>query len=169
MENKQVTINSRKFDGKIHRSWQANLIERRSSLLIFLGKFDAEINHSNLGVIRRGTISYEYYWLDRWYNIFQFHEPGGELRNFYCNISEPPKFQADVLDYVDFDIDILVWKDFSYEILDLEEFDENKMKFNYSPKIIKQVNESVSEVESLIQNCRFPFDLKDYQKNKLSR
>lgn len=160
LENKLVTINSRKFDGKIHRSWQARLIDRHGSLLIFLGEFEAEVNHSQLGVIRRGTISYEYYWFDRWYNIFQFHQPGGELRNFYCNISEPPKLQGNILDYVDFDIDILVWKDFSYEILDLEEFDENKLKFNYSSKIIKNIQRSVSEIESLIENRRFPFDLK---------
>ena len=163
LENQLVNINSRKFDGKVHRSWQASLIERRDSLLIFVGEFEREVIHSNLGVIRRGTVSYEYYWLDRWYNIFQFHEPDGELRNFYCNISEPPKLFKNILDYVDFDIDILVWKDFSYEILDLEEFDENRRKFNYPSKIIKRVHQSISEIEFLIQNRRFPFDLKDFQ------
>lgn len=163
LENQIVNINSRKFDGKVHRSWQANLIERRDSLLIFVGEFEKEVKHSNLGIIRRGTVSYEYYWLDRWYNIFQFHEPEGELRNFYCNISEPPKLEKNILDYVDFDIDILVWKDFSYEILDSEEFNENKRKFNYPSKIIKKVHQSVSEIEWLIQNRRFPFDLKDFQ------
>ena len=162
-----VTINSRKFDGKIHRSWQAELIERRDSLLIFMGKFAEEINHTNLGVIRRGTISFEYYWFDRWYNIFQFHEPDGELRNFYCNISQPPKLQRNVLDYVDFDIDILVWKDFSFEILDLEEFDENKKKFKYPAKIINEIQKSVSQIKFLIQKRRFPFDIKDLQINKM--
>ncbi len=162
-----VTINSRKFDGKIHRSWQAELIEQRDSLLIFMGKFAKEINHTNLGVIRRGTISYEYYWLDRWYNIFQFHEPDGELRNFYCNISQPPKLQQNVLDYIDFDIDILVWKDFSLEILDLEEFDENKKKFKYPAKIINKIQKSVSEIKFLIQKRHFPFDVNDFQINKM--
>ena len=163
LENQLVIINSRKFDGKVHRTWQANLIERRDPLLIFLGKFKEEVKHTNLGVIRRDTISYEYYWLNRWYNIFQFHEPDGELRNFYCNISEPPKLEKNILNYVDFEIDILVWKDLSYEILDIEEFDENKRKFNYPSKIIKKVYQSVSEIESLIENRRFPFDLKDFQ------
>lgn len=159
--NQLVIINSRKFDGKIHRTWQAELIERRGSLLIFMGRFAEEINHANLGIIRRGTISYEYYWLDRWYNIFQFHEPDGELRNFYCNISQPPKLRRNILDYIDFDIDILVWKDFSYETLDLEEFDENKRKFKYPPKIINKIQNSVSEIKFLIQNRRFPFDFKN--------
>jgi len=76
---KKITINSRKFDGKIHRSWQAESIAQKDSLLIFVGEFDKEVKHSHLGVIRRGTISYEYYWLDRWYNVFRFHEPDGDL------------------------------------------------------------------------------------------
>ena len=161
MGNQLVTINSRKFDGKIHRSWKAELLERRDSLLIFKGEFADEINHTNLGVIRRGTISNEYYWFDRWYNIFRFHEPDGALRNFYCNISQPPKLLGNVMDYIDFDIDILVWRDFSYETLDLEEFDENKMKFKYPGQIINNIQKSVSEIKFLIRNRHFPFDIKD--------
>lgn len=168
LENNLITINSRKFDGEIHRSWQAYFIERQNSLLVFLGRFEKEIIHPNLGIIRRGTISYEYYWLDRWYNIFQFHEPEGDLRNFYCNISEPPIFENNVLNYVDFEIDLLIWKDFSYEILDIEEFEENKKKFNYSSEIVKKVYQSVSAIETLIHSRSFPFDLRKFEKNELS-
>jgi protein associated with RNAse G/E len=71
------------------------------------------------------------------------------------------------LDYIDFDIDILVWKDFSFEILDLEEFDENKKKFKYPAKIINNIQKSVSEIKFLIKKRHFPFDVKDFQLNKL--
>ncbi len=54
-----VTINSRKFDGTIHRTWNANLIERKDTLLIFVGEFEREVKHSHLGVIGRGKISYK--------------------------------------------------------------------------------------------------------------
>lgn len=163
LKNRIVTINSHKFNGKIHRSWEAELIEQRDSLLIFKGEFAEEINHTDLGVIRRGTISFEFYWLDRWYNVFRFHEPDGELRNFYCNVSHPPKLEENVLDYIDFDIDILVWKDFSYQILDLEEFDENRRILKYPSEIVDQVQASVSEIELLIGKRQFPFDTQDYQ------
>jgi uncharacterized protein len=154
-----VIINSRKFDGKIHRSWKAELVEQKNSLLIFVGEFEIEVNHSHLGVIRRGTLSYEFYWLDRWYNIFRFHEPGGALRNFYCNINMPPKFENGVLDYVDLDIDILVWKDFKYEILDADEFEENAQTYNYSNNLKQTVASNVKELISLIENRKFPFNL----------
>jgi protein associated with RNAse G/E len=158
--NKIITINSRKYDGKPHRSWKAELIETNNSLFEFVGKFEKEIIHSHLGVIGRDTISYEFYWLERWYNVFRFHEPDGSLRNFYCNINMPPKFESGVLDYVDLDIDIVVWRDFSRQILDVEEFEVNSDKYNYPNALRKKVRDSLSELISMIDNKVFPFDYK---------
>ena len=156
-KRKKITINSRKFDGNIHRSWKAELIEQKDSLLVLVGEFDREIKHAHLGVIRRGTISYEYYWLDRWYNIFRFHEPDGELRSFYCNVSLPPTYENGVLDYVDLDIDVLVWKDFSLVVLDLDEFAENAEKYRYPTEVFDKAKESLAELKVMIEKKLFPF------------
>ncbi len=153
-----VTINSRKFDGQIHRSWHAELIEKKDSLLMFVGKFEKEIKHSHLGVIRRGTVSYEFYWLKRCYNVFRFHEPNGKLRNFYCNINLPPTFENNILDYIDLDLDVLVWQDFNFQILDLDEFEQNARKFSYPDSIRRKAKKNLAELVYLIENRKFPFD-----------
>lgn len=158
--NSIVTINSRKFDGIVHRSWKANLISKTESQLIFLGEFEKQVEHPHLGVIRRGTLSYEYYWLDRWYNIFRFHEPDGKLRNFYCNINLPPTFENGILDYIDLDIDLLVWKDFSFEVLDLVDFEENAKRFSYSDELRRKVNFYLDKLITLVKNKSFPFNEK---------
>lgn len=155
-----IIINSRKFDGVIHRTWKAKLIEQNNSLLSFVGEFEKEVFHPSLGVIRRGTISYEFYWLDRWYNVFRFHEPDSSLRNFYCNVNMPPTFINEVLNYVDLDVDILIWKDFSYQVLDLDEFEDNARKYSYPEDLRRKVQTSVSELIFLIENRIFPFDYK---------
>ncbi len=111
-----------------------------------------------MGIIRPGTVSYEFYWLDRYYNIFRFHEPNGKFRNFYCNISLPPKFENGVLDYIDLDVDIIVWTDFSYQILDLHEFEENAEKFSYDEVSKNIVKTSLQKLIFLIENRQFPFD-----------
>lgn len=159
--NKTFTINSLKYDGEIHRSWKADVVKETKNLIIFKGNFENEIKHSHLGVIRRGTISYEFYWKNRWYNIFRFHEPEGGLRNFYCNINHPPAIENNQLNYIDLDVDVLVWKDLSVEILDLDEFEENAEKFAYTNELRKKVDESLSEVLELIKNKNFPFDYKE--------
>lgn len=154
-----VTVNSRKFDGTIHKTWTVNFIDRKNSLLTFVGEFEKEITHPHLGVIRRGTVSYEFYWLDAWFNVFRFQESDGSLRNFYCNINMPPQFADGVLDYVDLDIDILVWRDFSVEILDIEEFAENSEKFNYSAEIKIKVRENLKKLLELVEKREFPFNI----------
>lgn len=156
---KDVVINSRKFDKSIQRSWKADLIEQQNSLLVFVGVFNETVTHPFLGVIRRGTVSFEYYWLDEWFNVFRFHEPEGELRNFYCNLNMPPVFQNGVLDYVDLDIDIIVWKDFSYEIHDLDDFEKNSKKYNYPDALKNTVEIKLKNLLEKIQNGNFPFDI----------
>lgn len=159
MKNQSVTINSRKFDGRIHRTWQADLIEKTEELFTFVGVFEQEVKHPDLGLIRPGTISYEYYWPDRWYNVFKFHEPEGQLRNFYCNINFPPRFQNAVLDFIDLDIDLLVWRDFSWQRLDVEEFEQNTLVYGYSEEIVKKVSATVAELEEMIRERIFPFQI----------
>ncbi len=131
MHNQVVTVNSRRYDLSIKRSWKCRLIERSDPFLLFVGEFECDVEHPDLGLIKRGTISYEYYWLDRWYNVFRFHEPNGDFRNYYCNINRPPQFGNGVLDYVDLDIDIVVWPDWRYVILDTNEYEQNSEFFNY--------------------------------------
>lgn len=145
-----TTINSRKYDGAIRRSWKADLVERREPLLMFVGEFDSPVDHPDLGHIAAGTRSYEYYWLDRWYNVFRFHEPTGELRAYYFNINMPPTFDGEVLDYVDLDIDVLVRPDLTYAILDREDFEMNAAAFGYPPALNLRVEETLTElVESI--------------------
>ena len=123
-----------------------------------MGVFESEIHHPLLGIIRRGTVSYEYYWLERWYNVFRFHEPDGAFRNYYCNINMPPKFGGGVLDYVDLDIDVLVGSDGQYSILDVEEFEENAERFNLSAESRANAAAGLDELIKLISDRKFPFD-----------
>ena len=152
-----VTINSRKFDGRIGKSWTCELTEQTGDLLVFVGEFDLEVNHEHLGLIESGTISYEYYWLNRWYNVFRFHEPEGTFRNYYCNINMPPTFADGVLDYIDLDIDILVSKDWSYRIVDSDEFEQNALKHGFSDDLRAKVAAAVGDLIAMIEQREFPF------------
>ena len=154
-----ILVNSRKYDGTIHHTWKADLIGQKETMIVLAGEFVEEIRHSKLGVIRRGTISYEYYWLDRWYNIFRFHNPEGDLRNYYCNICMPAEFKDGVLDYVDLEIDLLISNDFKTEILDSDEFELNAVKFEYPSEIKEKVRQTTQTLLNVISNREFPFFL----------
>jgi protein associated with RNAse G/E len=125
---------------------------------MLLGVFDKQIEHSQLGIIQAGTLSYEYYWFDRWYNVFRFHEPDGTLRNYYCNVNMPPKLEGDVLSYVDLDIDVFVSKDFEAAVWDMDEFNENAARYKYPADIMSNAQEALSKVLHLIEGRAFPFN-----------
>jgi protein associated with RNAse G/E len=160
MSERQITINARKYDGHIRRSWSGGLVSQTDTHLIVVGRFGADVRHSDLGLIPKGTISFEHFWLDRWYNVFRFYGPDGAFHSHYCNITMPPTFENNVLDYVDLDIDLILWPDGRVEVLDQDDFERNTIKFNYPNEFRPRVEAAVAELTGMIEAKEFPFDEK---------
>jgi protein associated with RNAse G/E len=154
---KTIQVRAYKYDGSEHRSWPAQVLRQEGPLIVLDAKFPEEVVHDLLGTIASGTHSLEYYWLDRWYNVFRFAQPNGELRNYYCNVNVPPTFDGKTLSYVDLDLDILVEPDFSYQILDVEDFERNAKLYGYSNEVQTNVRLAVHELVNLIETRGFPF------------
>ena len=151
-------MRTHKYDGVEHRSWPARVTSVDDSLLVLEGEFDQDIEHDLLGKISSGTISTEYYWLDRWYNVFRFSDPSRVLKSYYCNINTPPTFDGQILSYVDLDIDILVSPDLSYRVVDLDDFEVNAQRYNYPAEVRSAVKLAFDELIQLIETRMFPFD-----------
>jgi protein associated with RNAse G/E len=152
-----ITVRSLKYDGRLHREWRARLLSAEGSLVVVEGEFEETVEHSQLGTIARGTVSTEYFWTDRWYSVFRFHEPGGVLRNYYCNINKPASFDDQILTFVDLDIDVLVSPDKTYRVLDEDEFEANAARYHYSRDVRERVRRALAELIELIERREFPF------------
>ena len=137
-----------KYDGTERRRWPARVAKHVGPLIVLEAVFAEEVQHDLLGTIASGTVSKEYYWLDRWYNVFRFSD------RFYCNVTHPPSFDGSVLTYVDLDIDVLVESDFSYRILDLEDFEASC----YPADVHEDAQQALDELTSLVENRSFPFN-----------
>ena len=147
-----------KYDGREHRRWPARVASIDGPLLVLDAVFDEEIQHDLLGTISSGTISTEYYWLDRWYNVFRFSDSDRKLKSFYCNVNQPPSFDGRVLSYIDLDIDVVVAPDLTYKILDLEDFEENAKLFAYPQEVQANAHHALSQLTTLIETRAFPFN-----------
>jgi protein associated with RNAse G/E len=157
MREDSLIVRSLKYDGRVHREWRARLVESAGALVVVEGVFESEIRHPLLGTVATGTHSTEYYWTDRWYSVFRFREPGGRLRNYYCNVSCPAVFDGQVLSFVDLDIDVLVAPDFSFSVLDEDEFEAHAARYEYPAEVRAQVPRALSELIGMIEGRRFPF------------
>jgi protein associated with RNAse G/E len=147
-----------KYDGHEHRRWSAQIAKVESPLLVLDAIFAEEIQHDLLGTISRGTVSTEYYWLDRWYNVFRFSDPDRTLKSFYCNVNMPPYFDGRVLSYIDLDIDVLVAPDLTYKILDADDFEENARRYGYPEEVQANARQALAELTGLIETGSFPFN-----------
>ncbi len=153
---REITVNSRKYDGRVRRSWTGGLVSEADGYIVLVGRFDRDVEHSDLGLIREGTVSIEHFWLDRWFNVFRFHEPDGALKSHYCNITMPPKFDGQVIDYVDLDIDVIVWPDKTRDVLDLDDFERNSVKFAYPDDVRASALAALDELTAEIDSDRLP-------------
>lgn len=158
MAGSKIVVLVRKYDGREHRRWCARVEKHEGSLLILDAVFEEEIEHDLLGTIALGTVSTEYYWLDRWYNVFRFSDKSGKLKNFYCNVNQPPSFDGRVLSYIDLDIDVFVAPDLTYKILDLDDFEANAEAYAYPEDVQANAHGALKELTELIKARAFPFN-----------
>jgi uncharacterized protein len=156
-ESPDVSVRVLKHDGSEHRRWIGRLVKQEADLMVLRAEFDVDVSHHLLGEIKRGTRLIEYYWLDRWYNIFRFLRDDGSTRLFYCNINKPPAFDGQCLTYVDMDIDVIVRPDYSYEVLDLDEFTENSERYKYSAAEKAKAAEALNKLCGMIESRDYPF------------
>lgn len=155
-EPRELTVHAKKYDGRVRKTWNGGLLSHSPESIVLVAKFEEAVEHNDLGCIKAGTISFEHFWFDRWYNIFRFHKPNGELLAHYCNVAMPAVLESDVLSYVDLDIDVIRWPDGLTQVLDRDDFEENTLKFGYTPDVIKKAEQSLAELLALIENGGLP-------------
>lgn len=157
MGSQDIIVRVFKYDGTEYRRWRARISGCDDSLIVLDAEFEFAVKHEVLGEIPRGTRTAEYYWFNRWYNVFRFLRNDGDTRLWYCNINTPPKLENGVLSYIDLDIDVLVQPDFTYQVLDVDEFEQNALIFGYPNEVRRDVQSAIAEVTSLIEARQFPF------------
>ena len=112
------------YDGSPGYRWEGELVERHEDWLLFCAEFTLDRRDLGYVVFERGDVFYEYYFRDRWYNVFQIYSAGGELKGWYCNVSAPAVIEDGVLTFVDLALDLFVYPDRRFLVLDQDEFDE---------------------------------------------
>ena len=75
-------------------------------------------------VFKKGDRFVEYYYSDRWYNIFEIHDrDDGHLKGWYCNIGKPAVIADGAVSYVDLALDLWVSTRGTQTVLDEDEFE----------------------------------------------
>ena len=104
-------------------------------------------------IFKKGDRFVEYYYSDRWYNIFVIYDrDDGKIKGWYCNIGMPAVIEDGVVSYVDLALDLWVSVDGKQTILDEDEFEA----LNLNDKLTAGALNGLSELKLLFKNNRPP-------------
>src|SRR5260221_10005627 len=102
----RVTVHKLDLRGEVVVRYDAELTERFANGVRLEARWTRP--ELPLGYTRftPGDLFVEWFYTDRWYNIFEIHTAEGHLKGWYCNIAEPASIAAGVVASPDFLLDL---------------------------------------------------------------
>ena len=104
-------------------------------------------------IFKKGDRFVEYYYFDRWYNIFAIYDrDDGKIKGWYCNIGMPAVLEDRIVSYVDLALDLWVSADGRQTVLDEDEF----KALNLNAELTTGAQNGLNELKLLFKNNRPP-------------
>src|SRR5437660_8871005 len=111
--------------GEAKVQYQGEIVERTSHKVIIQAYWSRATKNLGYTCFEPGDNFREYYYTDRWFNIFDIASTAGVRKGWYCNIAEPAVIYADHIEQVDLFLDVWVTPRGETLILDEDEFADN--------------------------------------------
>jgi predicted RNA-binding protein associated with RNAse of E/G family len=108
-------------------------------------------------VFRHGDTFVEWYYSERWYNVFELYDvDDGQHKGWYCNITRPAKISEDLITADDLALDVFVTPEGEITVLDEDEF----AALNLPPNEQRAVRDAVRAIRRAVENGDSPFEEK---------
>jgi uncharacterized protein len=123
-----VRVQKKNPAGEVTYEYEGVLLSRDEHVIKIEALFDRSDMPFMDVVFRNGDRFVEYYYTDRWYNIFAIHDREDDrVKGWYCNIGMPAVFEEGIVSYVDLALDLWVSLDGIQTVLDEDEFEDLKL------------------------------------------
>jgi protein associated with RNAse G/E len=120
----KITVQKKNPIGEVTYQYEGDLLRRDENTIVIEALFDRKDMPFQDVVFRTGDRFVEYYYSDRWYNIFAVHDKDdGKVKGWYCNIGKPAEIEDDTVSYIDLALDLWVSADWKQAVLDEDEFE----------------------------------------------
>jgi uncharacterized protein len=121
----KIKVQKKNPEGEVKYVYEGVVVRRNEHTLVVEALFD-RADMPFMGVLfKTGDRFVEYYYNDRWYNIFEIHDRDDDaIKGWYCNVSQPATFEDSTVSYVDLALDLWVSVDGQQTVLDEDEFEE---------------------------------------------
>lgn len=121
----KIKVLKKNVAGEVTYAYEGEMLSRDEHSIALEALFDRADMPFVDTVLRTGDRFVEYYYDDRWYNIFEVHDRDDErIKGWYCNVCQPACFEDGIVSYVDLALDLWVSPDGRQTVLDEDEFEE---------------------------------------------
>lgn len=147
-----IIVEKRNHQSQPVVQYQGEVVERGESWVCLRAVFERK--PANLGFVtfHPGDVFIEWFFADRWYNIFQVHQGNSPLlRGWYCNITRPARIDDGIVTADDLELDVFVMPNGAIILMDEDEFEaldlsvEERMA---ALRAIESIRDSVSAREA---------------------
>ena len=120
----RIKVQKKNPAGEVTYEYEGKLLSRDEHSIVLDALFDrADMPFMDV-VFKTGDRFVEYYYTDRWYNIFAIHDrDDGRVKGWYCNIGKPAVFEDGIVSYIDLALDLWVSTTGEQTVLDEHEFE----------------------------------------------
>lgn len=149
-----VTIEKRNHRGEFVLEYTGELVNQDAYSICVQAIF--ERREANLGfvVFRQGDLFIEWFFSDRWFNIFEVHEGESEtIKGWYCNITRPAFFDGDRIWADDLALDIFVMPNGALIMLDEDEFSQLELTTEERMATLR----AIETLRAMVANRAAPF------------
>ena len=117
-----ITVIKRNPVGEEKTRYTGKVIERLSDGVVIEAFRTREAKELGYTRFEPGDRFIEYYYADRWYNIFAISSKDGSRKGWYCNVAAPAVISADFVEQNDLLLDVWVDPTGKPLVLDEDEF-----------------------------------------------
>lgn len=119
-----ITIYKLDHNGREKFHYTGTLVDRGANWLRIEARFHGRDVVRDFVTFRTGDRMVEWYYTDRWYNVFEVYDKThGHLKGYYCNITRPAIITPDSISWPDLALDVWVSPQGDILILDEDEFE----------------------------------------------
>lgn len=147
------------LDGESVLTYPGIMLERDRSHVQLEARFGRETMDLGYAVFETGDRFVEWFFADRWYNIFEIHSIHDDrLKGWYCNVTRPATIDPaqGIVSAIDLALDVWIGIDGAVRVLDEDEFEA----LNLTDADRRAALAAVDELKAMARDRRPPFDNK---------
>jgi hypothetical protein len=151
----QIVVQKLDTRGRLVTSYPATVAERFANGVLLDARWERPTLALGYTTFETGDCFREWFYSDRWYNIFAIAASGGALKGWYCNIAEPATITETEIRCRDLLLDLWVAPDGKTLVLDEDEFAADD---SIDAPTRTQALAALAELERIVAARTAPFD-----------